>query len=235
MEKQKYIKQLYRMKLAQLIAWTAIQVTYLLILICNPTVGKYVFDHKSVFVVCCVSWIFAIFGFVCLLYDFYKLRVLANETHALYRAAFLDTLAGIPNRHGLDVIFQSHEDPETIKNVGCFMAAISNLKEINAGAGREAGDQLIRSFSTMLEKIGDGYGSVGRNGGNEFLAVINDCSAEKMDAFRKALAEEIVSYNSKHAAAPIIIESVAVLNCEEHADNFPALLAATYSKLHVTH
>ena len=73
--------------------------------------------------------------------------------------------------------------------------------------GRQTGDAMIQSFCSILEKVGDSFGIVGRNGGNEFMCVINQCTDETISQFADSINAEVEAYN-------------------------PELLVATYNKLY---
>ena len=190
------------------------ETAYVLVLTLNPALGTKLFEDRTLFILCTLSWILALFNLIWLLYDFYKLRTFAEESHALNRAAFLDHLTGIPNRHGLDVV------------------TITNLKEINQTMGHVVGDQMLKDFSGILESVGDAFGVVGRNGGNEFLMIVNHGSHDTMEYFIESLNQQLKEYNEEHSNAPIQIQYAYILNEEAHAEYFSTLLTETYNKLH---
>ena len=172
-QKKKFIKTFRNTKTVQLVLLLLLEAVYVLVLTLHPALGTQLFENRTLFILCTLSWILALFNLVWLLYDFYKLRTFAEESHALNRAAFLDHLTGIPNRHGLDVVFETYDSPESLAHVACYMVTITNLKEINQTMGHVIGDQMLKDFSGILESVGDSFGVVGRNGGNEFLMIVN--------------------------------------------------------------
>ena len=105
-QKKKFVKTFRNTKTVQLILLLLLETAYVLVLTLNPALGTKLFEDRTLFILCTLSWILALFNLIWLLYDFYKLRTFAEESHALNRAAFLDHLTGIPNRHGLDVVFE---------------------------------------------------------------------------------------------------------------------------------
>ena len=165
-QKKKFVKTFRNTKTVQLILLLLLETAYVLVLTLNPALGTKLFEDRTLFILCTLSWILALFNLIWLLYDFYKLRTFAEESHALNRAAFLDHLTGIPNRHGLDVVFETYDSPESLAHVACYMVTITNLKEINQTMGHVVGDQMLKDFSGILESVGDAFGVVGRNGGN---------------------------------------------------------------------
>lgn len=231
-QKKKFIKTFRNTKTVQLVLLLLLESAYVLVLTLHPALGTQLFENRTLFILCTLSWILALFNLVWLLYDFYKLRTFAEESHALNRAAFLDHLTGIPNRHGLDVVFETYDSPESLEHVACYMVTITNLKEINQTMGHVVGDQMLKDFSGILESVGDAFGVVGRNGGNEFLMIINHGSHDTMDYFIESLAQQLKEYNEEHSNAPIQIKYAYILNEEAHAEYFSTLLTETYNKLH---
>ena len=218
-QKKKFVKTFRNTKTVQLILLLLLETAYVLVLTLNPALGTKLFEDRTLFILCTLSWILALFNLIWLLYDFYKLRTFAEESHALNRAAFLDHLTGIPNRHGL-------------AHVACYMVTITNLKEINQTMGHVVGDQMLKDFSGILESVGDAFGVVGRNGGNEFLMIVNHGSHDTMEYFIESLNQQLKEYNEEHSNAPIQIQYAYILNEEAHAEYFSTLLTETYNKLH---
>lgn len=87
--------------------------------------------------------------------------------------AMTDRLTGIPNRHALEN--QMLHFPEH----GCLMFLdIDNLKQVNDQYGHEAGDQLLKSFSSILANKLDTHGKLYRLGGDEFAVVCHEDDVE---------------------------------------------------------
>mgnify|MGYP000858985301 CR=1 FL=1 len=232
MQEKKFVKQFKTAKIIQLGLLLGIQIIFFLILACNADLSSRIYSDKALFILCIITWILMIFNLLSLLFDFSKLRSFNTESHALTQAAYLDHLTGIPNRHSLDVIFRTYTTTESLADIGCAMFTISNLKELNKTQGHQAGDLIIQNFSNIFEEIGDSYGFVSRNGGNEYVAVINHCDHDIMQAFLTALENRISLYNADHAASPILLHSAYTLYAEEQVNAFTQLLTATYNKLY---
>lgn len=232
MQEKKFMKVFRAAKIIQLCLLLLLEVIFFLVLIFNPYMSKHIYDNSTLFTLCAITWGLMLFNLLCLLYDFWQLRSFTAESHALNRAAYLDNLTGIPNRHGLDIVFQTYDTPESMARVGCFMGTIENLKAINEVLGHSTGDLMIQHFCSIFEEVGDTFGVVGRNGGNEYVMVINNCTHDIMKKFIHALNEQIKEYNSEHTKAPISIRYTYILNEEEHAEAFTQLLTSTYNKLH---
>jgi GGDEF domain-containing protein len=80
----------------------------------------------------------------------------------------------------------------------------------------------------MVERKSAYYGFVGRNNGNEFLVVIENCDKDKMSRFAEELQKEIDLYNGSSGGYEIRIDFKNVLNEELGLDDFRELVARLY-------
>lgn len=232
MQEKKFAKSFRLAKIIQLSVTLLIDIFVILILICNPGIGSQLYSNKVILTLSAMIWVLILFSLLCILYDFRKLRSFAEESHALNKAAYLDNLTGIPNRSGLDKAFQTYNSPETMKEVGCFIGTISNIRQINETQGHSAGDRMILDFCNFFEEIGDRFGFVGRNGGNEYVMVTDHCMQADMQRFIDEITGRIAEYNTQHTDAPIDLQYAYLLNKDVNAQSFAQLLTATYNKLH---
>lgn len=231
MQDQKFIKFFRTAKIIQLCLLLGMETAFFLILTVHTELGRQLYSNQALFTLCAITWALMIFNLLCLLFDFYKLRSFASESHALTKAAYLDNLTGIPNRHSLDTVFRAYDTAESLAGLGCSMYAISNIKQINDTLGHQIGDQTIRDFCTMFEEIGDTFGFVGRNGGNQFIALFDQCDRTTMQRFSEILDKRVSLYNSAHPDSPIRLSHAEVLCAEEPIQTFTQLLAVTHERL----
>lgn len=225
------IQSYRKKKILQLCLFVALELIFFLVLITNESLRQGVFTNSGLLTLCFVTWILFILILLSLFYDIYELRNFSTNSHQLQQLAYLDNKTGIPNRTSLDILFNSYSTKESLHDVGCCLFAINNLNIVNESAGREAGDKMIQDFCTILEETGDRYGFIGRNGGNEFIMVINNCSHELMKQFYDTLDKRLLLYNEKNNSTPIQIKRAYTLNSEEEHSTFSRLLTATYNKL----
>lgn len=232
MQEKKFMKTFRISKIIQLCVLCVIELVFFLILLRNPSLSRQLYRSQPLFALCAAVWVLMLFHFLCLIHDFLKLRSLTKETHALNQIAYLDSLTGIPNRSGLDTLFRVYSSPESIKDIGCCLMTIDNLSSVNDTVGRAAGDTLICDFCSLLEEAGESIGTVGRNSGNEFLFVMDNCTSDSMEQFLNLLTQKTEAYNQTHPLAPISLRHAYILNSEAHADSLSLLLVATYNKLY---
>ncbi len=201
-----------------------------LLLVLNPYLSANIFEDKSLFTLCFIVWVLLIVSFLFLLLDFSRLETMISVNHALHKTAYLDNLTGIPNRHSCDLIFESYAYKKNIHNVGCCVLTIKNLLDINRTRSHEEGDAIIQDFCNILENVGDRFGFVGRNGGNEFLVVLESCTEHLIQEFIKQLLEELDVYNHIHNNKIEVLYEYA-LNIEEKVTRFSDLVAICCRKM----
>ena len=224
------IKPYKIIKLVQLGFLIAMAVVTFLILILNPSLRYSVYQNLNLSILYFSIWVLLVVGFLFLLYDFSRMESLVSSSHELKKATYLDNLTGIPNRYSCDLIFQSYNTEKSIEDIGCCVLTISNLLDINQTKSHEEGDAIILNFCSLFESVGDRYGFVGRNGGNEFLIVIDHCTETLMKEFLEQLNEELDSYNRLHIDKLQIAYEYA-LNQQEHVTRFADLVAICCHKL----
>ena len=173
-----------------------------------------------------------IFFLISICVDLFALRNIVSDNHSLQKQTYLDNLTGIPNRYSLDLIFATYNSPESLRSVGCLLFELEKLTEVNESLGRAEGDKVIQNFSIILEDICDSLGFVGRNSGNEFVVVINNCTEHIVTDCFAAIAQRVNMYNAdEQNATPIVYNQTYTLNSEENLPSFSRLLTATYHKL----
>ncbi len=225
------MKLLKNMKFVQLGLSILFDIAFFVVLLTNEVLRNSVFSNSYLTILCMCMWALCIVTLIFLIFDIQQILVLEVSNHELSKEAYLDYLTGIPNRHSLDVFFRSYTDEEHLKDMGCGVIMLKDLDEINAKLGREKGDEVIQSFSNIFEAIGDRYGFVGRNGGNEYVALFEDCDDKKMEDFFHDLTESVNMYNRDEQNTPLHLSFAYVLNRNEGAKVITELIGIAYRKL----
>ncbi len=232
MKENKLLASYKKFKVVSLSVIVISALIFLGVLIFHPAMGKRVFENPTLFTLCLITWFILIFVFICFLGDFIILKSISVEAHDLSKEVFLDNLTGIPNRHGLDAVLKSYDPKDGLPGLGCCMVTIKNLVEINMKKGHSAGNTLIKDFCSLFEEIGDDYGVVGRNGGNDFVLLMPKANEGAMELFIARINLRVKEYNNAHPDSPIEVACAYVLNSVEGCENYPHLMTATYNKLH---
>lgn len=205
---------------------------FLITLIGNSDIRNGVLHDSSMMLLCAFIFLFIIITLLFAFIDFKRLQnfIRTDDQNLIIR--YMNEAEGILNRFNCDSLFRSDEMHAVLPNIGCSMIEIKDLKRINEVSGREAGDLIIEAFCKILERIGNEYGVVVRNGGNEFLIIIADCTVQLMEECLEKLNASISSYNDSTESTTIEISQAYVLNSNYGKTSFPELLTVVYKKLH---
>jgi diguanylate cyclase (GGDEF)-like protein len=144
----------------------------------------------------------------------------------LQRQATVDALTGISNRRTLNsqatqalALAQRHARP-----LALLLIDADHFKQINDVHGHGAGDEALQLLAAVLQGVLRSEDPLGRLGGEEFVAVLqeSDESAARASAERLRRAVEELSFSAHGVTIPLRISiGIAVLR---GGDDFAALL-----------
>ncbi len=87
-----------------------------------------------------------------------------------------DALTGLDNRQGVEIKLQRRID--ATRPFCVVMLDLNGFKKVNDTHGHEAGDDLLKQFSTELRSASRATDEVGRWGGDEFIVILDGNIAE---------------------------------------------------------
>jgi diguanylate cyclase (GGDEF)-like protein len=105
-----------------------------------------------------------------------------------------DTLTGLLNRGAvLDALLNEFaRSRRERKSVGVILADIDHFKTVNDTHGHAAGDAVLREVAQSMRSVIRTYDSLGRYGGEEFLAVLPGCdtsvATQRAEQMRQSVA-----------------------------------------------
>ena len=142
-----------------------------------------------------------------------------ERTSGELQAARLDALTGVAGRAALEGELQRALDAARRTNspLSVILADIDHFKQVNDVHGHGAGDDVLRAFAKRLRRNVGSSGTVGRWGGEEFMAVLPGVARD--DAL--ALAERLRQSVSESAIAGLPITAsfgVAALRPDDDLD-----------------
>lgn len=218
-----------------------IQLTILIImglisifLLLRPSVKQYVFSSTPATVLFFVVWLILIADFIFLLVDIRLISSMKSNYHSLYGVAYSDPLSGIPNRFSCDVLIEKYIDSKLPDGIGCIMIDFTNLPDINNSYSHAVGNKTIKEFSDILFSCSLSLCFVGRNGGNKFLAIFEDCTQEKVNSFLRKVKDRVAYHNKKQDAVAIDYRAGSALNSTEHLSSITELIALANKRIYET-
>ncbi|GGX65890.1 putative bifunctional diguanylate cyclase/phosphodiesterase [Saccharospirillum salsuginis] len=158
----------------------------------------------------------------------------ASEIHYL---AYTDALTGLPNRrhliHYLNNLLARNDTQAT--ECAVLFIDLDGFKLINDALGHDVGDRVLRQIGRRLQNAVRDQDLVVRQGGDEFLVVMNDDprsgesnSTEQIAANARDLAKRIIDHLSEPLVAgnyPYRLKaSVGISLCPDHGKTGLALI-----------
>ena len=108
---------------------------------------------------------------------------------------YVDKTVQLPNRTKCDAYISERSDKLLDENFSCVSLRMDSLSSLSSEYGREAGDEVLRDFATILKSFSDAYGFVGYNGSGMFVAFFPDCSSKKLEVILEAMCRQVEKYN----------------------------------------
>ena len=127
----------------------------------------------------------------------------AAQNAALRKKVYLDEATGLPNKNKCEELLNVPEPVSENAPVAVCVFDLNNLRTINNNLGHDKGDEYIRSFAQQLRLAVPEEHFVGRDGGDEFLALLHGLNHEETNACLSQVRESIAKYSEKHPEMPI--------------------------------
>jgi diguanylate cyclase (GGDEF)-like protein len=121
---------------------------------------------------------------------------LVQAREALRIQAMNDSLTGLLSRGAVMELLDREMTRATrdSSHVSVIVGDLDDFRAINEGHGPTTGDAVLREVARRLKASLRGYDSLGRVGGEEFVAVLPDCGADEgmlvAERLRKALSDK---------------------------------------------
>ena len=142
----------------------------------------------------------------------------------LSEMALFDSLTGLLNKRAfsLDLDKVCSQARRESVSVAVAMADVDNFKEYNDYFGHVQGDQCLRNVATALQgSVKRPLDKVGRYGGEEFIVVWYDCSAEDATRLGESAREAVESLHIRHgpgASQRTVTISIGIASSEDGED-----------------
>jgi len=147
--------------------------------------------------------------------------------------AFYDQLTGLPNRTlAIDITRHALSSIAQGKQCGIIFIDIDNFKVINDTFGHAAGDAALVSAATVMRTIGDERVKVARFGGDEFIIIVSDSSAEEIEKYAKLILRLLGRRTEINGRYHYLTVSAGVSIYPDHDYHFEGLLQKADAALH---
>ena len=90
---------------------------------------------------------------------------------------------------------------------------------------------LLKDFSNILSASALSLCFVGRNGGNKFLAIFENCTDDQLNTFLARIADRVKQHNQSPSAISIEYRIGIAKNSEEHLAEITQLIALAYNRI----
>ena len=224
------MKKFNTFKIVQLILLIILTAVSLYMLM-QPEVKQYIFDSTPATILFIIVWAGLLVPFIFLLIDFSLISSLKMDYHNLYDVAYSDPLSGIPNRFSCDTIIEKYYDKKLPDDIACVMIDLSNLPEINTLYDHRTGNKVLKDFSGILSTAAVSLCFVGRNGGNKFLAIFENCTDEKLNTFLDRVTDRVDQYNQASDSISMEYRIGKAMNRDEHLEQITKLISLANSRI----
>ncbi len=112
--------------------------------------------------------------------------------------------------------------------VSCLMIDIDHFKSINDRFGHEAGDQVIKSVASVVQRATHNTGMAFRYGGEEFLVLLSGADEEEAHACAQKIYNGVHELSLRYGLTEIgpVDVSIGIASYPQHAQSDSLLRAA---------
>lgn len=110
--------------------------------------------------------------------------------------SYHDYLTGLYNRRYMDQAILDL-DKDRYLPLGVFMVDVNGLKEMNDHYGHQAGDEMLKKVSRVLETTVSNKDILGRIGGDEFLILVPNTTPDEMHIYKHNIIDTIQNVSNK--------------------------------------
>lgn len=221
------MKKLEKIKTIQLIVFIILAALCFLLIAGRRSVYAALSSDPNLRIVPTLTWIIMAVSLFFIFIDFAAYRRLEAKENSLQDAVHSDPNAGIANRLSLDEMIESYLDKPLPANFASVMFLLTNLQEINEKYGHLKGNQLIKRFANILRLASVDHCFVGRNGGNQFLALFESGSQASIQSFLDRVQSQVDAFNKENPETPIAYRYGISVNDGEASQDIISLISAS--------
>ena len=125
----------------------------------------------------------------------------AAMNRVLQTKVYLDEATGLANKNKCEELLNAEVRPDSGTAICVF--DMNDLHTINNTLGHDKGDEYIRSFARLLRQTIPSQHFVGRDGGDEFLAILYDVNRESALAVMRAIQKQAAERSKQQPEMPL--------------------------------
>ena len=139
----------------------------------------------------------------------HEIRHLRTQLDKAQRAATLDSLTQVFNRHAFTRLLEQALQKET-DGLALVMLDIDHFKQFNDQYGHPLGDRVLQHVGQLLRELLPPQGIAARYGGEEFCVVLRDCnSMQQLHAFAEKLRQKIQALRVRVRSTDKLLDSIS--------------------------
>lgn len=198
------MKNIVRYKSLQLVLYVIISVGIMFVVMFQTNIYHLMAQYNEAKFLFILVWGLMALGFFFLFIDMSLYTKQYKYLKTLGKAAQEDLGANIANRYALDNLIKKYEEEETLpEDMCCIIFSLTSVTALNNENKRQAGDIQIRAFSSILNLSALDYCFVGRNGGNQFMAIFEKGDRGVFSEFIDRIERKVCEYNMDESRLPI--------------------------------
>lgn len=147
-----------------------------------------------------------------------------RASESLRLSALFDPLTGALNRRGLSSELRTHVEAPVGKGLAVIVMDLDNFKAINDAHGHETGDEVLQGFSDTVRACIRNDDLFARIGGEEFVVVLPDSSAESAQHMAERICAEVAALEFSGHGSPVKVTVSAGVGASRQPQVFPALM-----------
>lgn len=127
----------------------------------------------------------------------------AAVNRVLQSKVYLDEATGLPNKNKCEELLDRTEPLEKVEQTAVCVFDLNNLRTINNTLGHDKGDEYIRNFAVELRKSIPAEYFVGRDGGDEFVAILHGLNHTGVRSCLQDIRAYMKEYSRQHPEMPL--------------------------------
>ena len=134
-------------------------------------------------------------------YQIFKALRYAAMNRILQSKVYLDEATGLPNKNKCEELLDAPGLPDPGTALCVF--DLNNLRTINNNLGHDKGDEYIRAFAGQLRLAVPPQHFVGRDGGDEFIAILRGVDWDSAQTVLHSIRAQTAEYSRQHPEMPL--------------------------------